>query len=94
MQRTLTATQAYKDSLAWRAFYEGTGDPDMEELLAVLAHTPTSRIQERRCVCGALLAIDASGHIPEYCSEQCRQQAYRERNKARRYKAAGFQSRI
>ena len=94
---TLSPIQANKASLALRAFYNGTDDPDIKELLAALAYIPTSHPQEGRCLCGALIAIDASGQIPEYCSDRCRQRAYRERNKARRFKAsrvAGFQSTI
>jgi hypothetical protein len=87
MQVKITLAQATKVSIALRAFYDGKNDPDIEELLAILEQLLDSRLQERRCICGALISIDPTGQIPEYCSDQCRQRAYRERNKARRYKA-------
>jgi hypothetical protein len=88
MQITITPVQATKASIALRAYYSDKNDPDIEELLVALTQLLNSRPQEGRCLCGALIPLDTSGQLPEYCSDRCRQQAYRDRNKSRRYKAS------
>lgn len=83
MQITLTPTQATKTILALHALYDGKGDADIDALLANLEKVVASRAQETYCLCGALIPIEHVGRPKEYCSEKCRQQAYRERRKAR-----------
>ncbi len=79
MQITITPTQATKASIAIRALYEGRNDPDMEGILDTLSNVIASRPQEGYCICGALIPIDPTGRPKEYCSDRCRQKAYRER---------------
>lgn len=84
MQITITPSQATKARIAIKALYEGKIDPEIEELLSNLAEVIESRPQEAYCACGALIPIDPTGRPKAYCSDRCRQQAYRERVNTRK----------
>lgn len=92
MQIEITRAQAKKASISLFAMYNGKNDPDVEKLLPILIGVFNSISQPGECICGAPISTEATGQIPEYCSERCRQQTYRERNQARRRKAVQQQN--